>query len=266
MVAEIFNKEYTKYWEEATVKSVDGTLIAGPNEANSYLEKLLLTKIDKALDLGCSYGRMGPMLSNYAREVYGVDPDKFALSKAILNKYKAVTIGSAEEINFPNEMFDLVFCWAVFDVVNQFKSLVELARVLKNKGKAVVTGKNVNYLDNDKLGFNAEKNAFLKGFPTKFTDLNLLLKVAKGIGLKPVKIICFKKRGDMGTAKSVVLNLKQKKPVRFYEYLVCLEKTKNSNRKEEINLSYIHSNVSIKLAKKNGYESVSDFFNSIGIS
>jgi SAM-dependent methyltransferase len=113
-----FNKSYTNYWEKAVVKSIDGTVIAGHNQVRYFMDQLKIDKSNSILDLGCSFGRMYSVLSEYSGSIYGVDPDKYAVSKAKEYPYKDVKEGSAENTGFEDDKFDLVFCWAVFDVVD----------------------------------------------------------------------------------------------------------------------------------------------------
>ena len=77
-----FNKKYTDYWQKTVLNSIDGTKIPGPNEAEIYLKQMKIKVDDKILDLGCSYGRFLENLKQKTSQVYGVDPDPFAVSKA----------------------------------------------------------------------------------------------------------------------------------------------------------------------------------------
>ena len=116
-----FGKEYTNYWSSAVNKSVDGTVIAGVNEATHFLQYLGIKRDDSVLDLGCSFGRLYEALAVYSDQVFGIDPDPFAVEKARLQSYQEVRQGAAEDTGFDKDFFDVVFCWAVFDVVDHKK-------------------------------------------------------------------------------------------------------------------------------------------------
>src|SRR5450830_1598221 len=112
-----FDKDYTNYWSSTVNKSLDGTVIAGLNEAKHFLQYLGIERPDLILDLGCSFGRMHEALAVYSDQIFGIDPDPYAVEKACLQPYREVRQGSAEHTGFGNSYFDVVFCWAVFDVV-----------------------------------------------------------------------------------------------------------------------------------------------------
>lgn len=259
-----FGEEYTKYWASAVNKSVDGTVIAGANEAKFFLQNLKLGKNDRLLDLGCSFGRMIDTLSEYTDQVYGVDPDPFAVEKASAQRYREVHQGSAEATGFDEKYFDAVFCWAVFDVVDHIKGITEINRILKTDGKLLITGKNDNYYSNDELAFKAEKNAFLKGFPNKFTDLNTLLANFEILGFQLDKLYIFPRRGDFG-----LLNFVEPCDDEYLgcEYLILCHKVSDGNmsKAHSINLDRKHSKTATKKAIENGYSGAIELFESMGI-
>jgi len=224
-----FNEDYTKYWKKSVNKSIDGILIAGHKQAKYYLDMCGIKKQDILLDLGCSYGRMYEILSEYSAAIYGVDPDPYAIEVSRESNYLDLKLGTAEDTGFDNNFFDVVFCWAVFDVVDHKKSLIEINRVLRNGGKLIFTGKNSCYLEGDNLAYVAEKNAFLKGFPNKFSDLKMILKNFKNIGFQLDGLFAFKKRGDFGMSKFVEVKDILHSELKFYEYLIICHKVSESS-------------------------------------
>jgi SAM-dependent methyltransferase len=259
-----FEEEYTKYWASAVNKSVDGTVIAGVCEAKYFMQSLEISRQDRALDLGCSFGRMYEAISTYSDQVYGIDPDSYAVEKARLQPYKEVRQGSAEVTGFNKDFFDLVFCWAVFDVVDHVKGLTEFNRILKVGGKLLFTGKNDNYYRDDILAFKAEKNAFLKGYPNKFTDLGCVLKNFKTLGFQLDKLFIFPRRGDMG-----VLNFTSPNCSEYIgcEYLILCHKVANQDGAGilDANLHRKHSKTATEMAIQRGYAEAKELFESIGI-
>jgi len=262
-----FGKEYTEYWASAVNKSVDGTVIAGLNEARYFMRYIELEKNHRVLDLGCSFGRMCEILTTYSDHVYGIDPDPFAVKKARHQPYEDVRQGTAEATGLNNEFFDFVFCWAVFDVVDHKKGLIEINRILRNGGKFLITGKNDNYHSDDELAFKAEKNAFLKGFPNKFTDLSVLLKNLKSFGIHIDKLYVFPRRGDFG-----LLNFSEPSKDDFsknigYEYLILGHKFADCQptavTKESLDGQF--SKTATQMALQNGSNSAEKLFESIGI-
>ena len=262
-----FGKNYTKYWESAVNKSVDGTIIAGVKEAKFFLQFLGIKKDDLILDLGCSFGRMHEALTSYSDNVNGIDPDDYAVDQANQKPYLKVSKGSAENTGLEKKIFDAVFCWAVFDIVNHTKGLSEVNRILKKGGKFLFTGKNDNYFNDDNLAFKAEKNAYLKEHPNKFTNLSDVLFNFKLYGFKLDKLYIFPKRGDMGKVNFIEHSNVIKDTYIGYEYLILCHKVKDIDFNNLIGkkLDSPFSKSAISIAKKKGYLNPADLFNSIGL-
>jgi SAM-dependent methyltransferase len=262
-----FGKSYTEYWASAVNRSVDGTVIAGVKEAKYLLDYLGIQKSKITLDLGCSYGRMYELFADYSSELYGIDIDRYAVEKARLQPYREVRQGSVERTGFTESFFDTVFCWAVFDVVDHEKGLIEINRILRTGGKFVFSGKNNNYFLDDNLAYKAEKNAFLKGFPNKFTDLNLVLINFKKFGFELDKLLIFPRRGDLGLLKFIDLNHEFEDQYFGYDYLILCHKI---SEPYDISLGSLSlcgsfSKTAIVRAAQLGFSSPKEYFESIGI-
>lgn len=262
-----FDKEYTKYWASAVSKSVDGTIIAGVKEAQRILKYLQVNNAGKALDLGCSIGRMHEALALYSDAVYGVDIDAYAVEKARLKAYKDVRVGTAEETSFDAEFFDFVFCWAVFDVVDHSKGFAEINRILKTGGTLLLTGKNDNYFDDDVLAYKAEKNAFLKGFPNRFTDLKAVLGSLSALGFELDSLLLFPRRGDFGTLEFVDYGVDKLEAYHGYEYLIMCHKIGEckSSVLADVTLQNQFSKTAQNAAGQAGYELANEFFEAVGV-
>jgi SAM-dependent methyltransferase len=261
-----FDKEYTDYWKRTVVKSVDGTRIAGESEVRNYLEFLPTNRFRRILDLGCSFGRMYKVLTEFSLDVHGVDVDNAALEMAKLQGYSHLSKGSTESIPYQEGSFDLVFCWAVFDAVSQYRSLIEFNRVLMDGGYVFLTGKNDSYFETDQLAFTAEKNAFLKGHPNNFTNLPALIGLLPTIGFQIEKLLIFDKRGDIGE----MIFREEKKfkriPIEGYEYLLIFRKKEDSSGDPLVHreISTPFSKTAIAKSSKLGHDSPSQFFQELG--
>jgi SAM-dependent methyltransferase len=266
-----FDKNYTEYWEDTVQNSVDGTVIAGLKEVDYFLFSLGLKKTDIILDLGCSYGRMYSALSSYSENIFGVEPDNYAVEKASKLKYKKVYQGTAEKTGCAANFFDFVFCWAVFDIVDQSKGLKEINRILKDKGLLVITGKADFYNPFDFLALKAEKNAYLKGFPNRFTNLSMLISQIDFFGLKIIDIFTFPNRGDFGLLnykRENLLKLKVGEEISGYEYLMIAQKISNVEDnliKKRTSFDQDHSKTAQTIARNAGFASFKEYFEYIGI-
>lgn len=262
-----FDKAYTKYWSSAVNKSVDGTIIAGVSEAKNLLQHMGMKKNDRVLDLGCSFGRMHEALALYSDQIFGAEPDPYAVEKARSLPYKEVRQGAAEDTGFDKDFFDVVFCWAVFDVVDHKKGMAEINRILNYGGKLLLTGKNDSYFPDDILAYKAEKNAFLKTFPNRFTDLSSVLGNFQHLGFKLDKLLIFPRRGDFGLLNYVDQGNDLKDNYFGYDYLIICHKVADPNAAglTSLNLEGEFSKTAIEMAAQAGFSSPKEFFESIGI-
>lgn len=259
-----FEKKYTEYWKNNIINPIDGLAIAGSNEVNHFLPLLAINTDDFVLDLGCSFGRMHSILSRVSNNIYGIDPDLFAVESAIKEGYKDVRVGDAENISYNDHYFDKIFCWAVYDVVDHYNGLLESNRVLKINGKILLTGKIDCYFPDDKKAFSAKKNAFLKYFPNHFVNMELLLKNIDELGFELEKLFIFPKRGDFGKLKYIEVEMPFE-TIRGYEYLMVLKKNKDINIRSYTKLDNPHSSTAYSMATNNGFDSVKEYFLYLGI-
>jgi len=106
------------------------------------------------LDIGCGSGEHLVFLSKTVKEVYGIDNDENAISRAKVNttnlKNVKILLEDAEKMNFKNNYFDRVICMGTtfgnFGST-QSKVLLEIRRILKNKGLFLFSIYNENALD-----------------------------------------------------------------------------------------------------------------------
>ena len=263
-----FDKDYTKYWSSAVKKSIDGTKIAGLDEANHFFKKINAKRNSYILDLGCSFGRMSKVLLKYSSNIFGVEPDEYAVSEARKLEYLDVKQGAAEDIPFEKSFFDIIFCWAVMDVVNHGIALREINRVLKLNGKFLITGKNLNYFKDDDLAFKAEKNAFLKNFPSKYTNVDGIIQNISKFGFEIKNLFVFSRRGDMGDLKYSEYKLDSTSSYNFYEYILIGKKVSCIDDLElkEDSLSSPISNTAKSMANDSGFKNTVKYFKSIGLN
>lgn len=262
-----FNKEYTEYWEAAVSRSIDGTVIAGEQQVKRFLKLLGINSVQKVLDLGSSFGRMYPVLAEFGEHIYGCEPDPFAIERCKEYPYIEVKNGTGENTGYENELFDLIFCWAVFELVDHVRGLVEFNRVLKTGGFAVISGKNSNYQQDDELGIRAEIGAFRKSFPHRFTRLDQMVNHLEDFGFEICKLLVFPRRGDFGLLNYVDMTNSHKLEFVGYEYLLLITKSKSelSSQVSSLNLESKISDAASAKAEIEGYESAQKYLSTFGI-
>lgn len=146
------NKDFagliTYYNEEYAPINIGGSNLGGdrPGSKNSYTlnrhEQLFnLFRNDtnshiKILDIGCAMGGMLSYLKNKEfNNLYGIDLTQKYLDIARLNKDLIIKFGSAEEIPFEDNFFDLLIIDQVMEhLANPRKAFQEAKRVLKKDG------------------------------------------------------------------------------------------------------------------------------------
>ena len=105
------------------------------------------------LDLGFGTGKAIKILSPIAKKIIGIDNDKKAIEKCKNNvkslKNVKVSLQDAEKTHFKDNSFDVVVCMgSTFDNFGETKTkiLLEIKRVLKNKGLFILGVYNENAL------------------------------------------------------------------------------------------------------------------------
>ena len=252
-----FDAEYISYWKKRIGSLADGSRVADAKIISFFLNKLRIKPEDVLLDLGCGHGRLFPLLSRYSKKIIGLDVNPDAINLACSYPYQCLVKGTAEETNFAAGYFDKIIAWAVYDVVEQRRALIEQNRILKNSGCLLITGKNIKYAKDDKDAFIAERNAKLKDFPNHFTDVKKLLRLSRTFGFSLVKSYVFPKRGDLG--RMVFVDFQKETIPCFYEFLLILRKTGNAvSLPAQVCTEY--SETAIRFAEENNFTDIKKFF------
>jgi len=264
-----FDDKYTEYWRTAVDHPVDGIEIPGGSQVELFLREMSIKIEDNVLDLGCSYGRMFAVLSKFTSNVFGVDPEESAVIQARITGYLDARVGSAENIPFASNFFNQVFCWAVFEIVDQTRTLIEANRVLIIGGECLISGKNYAYYENDEAAFIAEKNAFLKDFKQNFTNLDLMIDQLSLFGFKLKLKHHFAQRGDLAKTLRREDIVTDPSTNECYEFVVVLEKINEIDFKnfDSINqFSFDFSKTAKSRALSAGSTDIPSFFRYLGLN
>jgi len=95
---------------------------------------------DKAiLEIGCGDGRVTALLVGHSSNVVAVDPDHHRISQAAKRVPGAdCRVGSGENLEFPDQSFDLVMFTLSLHHQKCHQALAEASRVLRDDGRIVV--------------------------------------------------------------------------------------------------------------------------------
>lgn len=247
--SEYWNQQYFDYWQsrvnEANAGREDSTINPGDRATvgdQIIREQIALMNIqesDEVLDLGCGYGRLFPILLGQTKNVYGADIST-AMIAAAQNAYgtliKELRVEEAENGSYPNQCFDHVICWAVFDATDQAATVSEILRVLKPGGLALISGKANNYFDDDDQALVAEENARRKDHPNFFTDYQALSDALMKNGARIRIEKFFPRRGDLTVNRYAAM-----RPAHFYEFVVILQKCQHMENRSIPSFSTAYS-------------------------
>ncbi|MEX0803319.1 MAG: class I SAM-dependent methyltransferase [Candidatus Binatia bacterium] len=222
---EKIHRDTVEYWRTVTADNqpIDSRHpVPKLDVLSKYLSALNPVAGQRVLDIGISFGRFVPLYLSLGLEIYGVDVDPLmisALRESFPGEALEVRHDRAEELSFADDMFDFVVCWGVFDELDQGPALAEIARVLKNGGQLLFTGKNSNYHIDDKEAIVAEVAARSKKHPNYFTDLAAI--DFDKFGLRVDMLTTFARRGDFAAGRSTTISDLN---APFYEYLAIMRK------------------------------------------
>jgi len=155
---------------------------------------------NKVLDLGCFQGKYSYWLADrFKTEVIGIDILEPEINDAFLHREKKVKfcVADIEVLPFKPELFDFTFCFDVLEhITNKNKSLKDICRVLKDKGKLLIHMPVIdNYLSFSyflELSFpktTKSINERLGHFSENFLTLRQLVDLLINSGFKCDKII-----------------------------------------------------------------------------
>ena len=106
------------------------------HEVKSIRDFLGHLHVKRALELGCGYGRLTPWISEFADEMFMVEPEHKLAEEAIRLYpsfiYAFVTV---DEMTFPDKYFGLIVSWTVLQHISPTKieaSINEIKRVAED--------------------------------------------------------------------------------------------------------------------------------------
>jgi len=104
----------------------------------------------RILDVGCGDGFHLKLLRRFGKKTWsleGVEMDKHAVEAAICSGFK-VHLGKVEELDLPEENYDLVFMIMAIEHVEQPDAVLQVIyRLLKKGGRLVIVTDNTNSVD-----------------------------------------------------------------------------------------------------------------------
>ena len=183
--------------------------VPGISFAKQFIEHLQIKGNECVLEIGCGIGRILNFIAKeYSANVLGCDISNNAIKKAkeLLPLYSEnFFISSSYEINLKSESVDVVIMWGVFEMTDQRLTMIELSRLLKINGRALLCSvKNKNYNKKDEESRQAQKAYIQKKFPVNYTDISGFESMINYLGFKIEKKFVFSFKDDLTKEKYII--------------------------------------------------------------
>src|SRR5690348_6679789 len=114
-----FDRSYLEYYQDRLERAADGTRVPGLEVISALVERMGIQRDDRVLDVGCSFGRLLPVLSRWSDAVFGLEMSYDVVDVASKRAYRCVVRGTAEDSNLPSGYFAHAVLFGVFDCCEQ---------------------------------------------------------------------------------------------------------------------------------------------------
>lgn len=147
-----------------------------------FIDKLIISKENRILDVGCGTGNIIKLLENYG-VVYGIDLSKTALSFCKKQELNLICQGAVMNLPFKDAQFDLITCFDVLShvsIIDDCLALKEILRVLKAEGHLLFMDVACNFMksQHDEV-FETRERYYKKKVKLMFKEAGLsLIKIS----------------------------------------------------------------------------------------
>lgn len=198
--------EYLKTHQAHQNTSASGR-VAGSDLAVEIIRLLEIKPGAVTVEIGCGIGRIMHLLhSVFGADVYGCDISLPAVEHIRQNDSvfaDKVHHCSSDQLDFMRTgSVDRVVMWGVFELTDQRRTLLEISRVLKPGGLALLGSvKNRAYLPDDEDSLAAHRAYIAKSIPISYSDVPALEALVRFLGLEVKQRAVFKYKRDLPEGK-----------------------------------------------------------------
>lgn len=117
----------------------------------SILKRIGFDQGKKVLDAGCGFGQWSIAMHDLGNHVTSIDinENRIKFLQDIINKNELknfdTSLQGIDDLNFPENHFDHIFCYATFFIADCKKALRSFKRCLKPGGQAYITFNSIGY-------------------------------------------------------------------------------------------------------------------------
>lgn len=139
----MFNRARTRdnvgdYFRERATTYDDGNWVKDSALLASHVDMAGPTNASLVLDAGCGTGILGACFADKSMAVFGVDKCEEMLLKAKQRLTECI-LSDICQVPFADESFDVILCRQVLQYVSLSNVLREFKRILKHRGKLVIS-------------------------------------------------------------------------------------------------------------------------------
>lgn len=215
--------------------------VAGSDMALEMIRLLSIQPGARVLEIGCGVGRiLHRIRASFGAEVVGCDVSRPAIEHVRATDpvlADCVHCCSSNALDFlPTASVDHIVTWGVFELTDQRRTLIEMARVLRPGGRALLGSvKNQSYLADDEDSLAAHRAYIAKSIPISFTDIAQLERLLGHLGMAPVTKAVFRYKRDL-TAGRYQLEPGVGAGEAFAEAVYVVEKLAQTPLDKEVNV------------------------------
>ncbi len=206
-----------------------------------HLTTLDLKPEMRVLEVGCGTGRVLEIM----KAAFGVTADGCDISSYAIEHLKEQRPAFAERVRtldshgleiYPNETYDAVVYWGVFELTPQRAHIAELSRLLKTGGEVFLSSiKHINPFPDDEAAQAALAAYKEKQIPIYLTDPEPFETMAAAFGFEVARRVVFERKNDLVNNKYDVDN---GGPRTFSEAFYVLKKTKKMMASASFNQTF----------------------------
>lgn len=234
---------YVEYLREHCSPQLEETRgrVVGLQLARQVLDRLGLKPGQRVLEVGCGLGRILHLLeTEYGVEVFGCDISESVVAEAqrlLPHAAGRITVSPSDDVAHRGQHFDHVVLWGVFEMTAQRQTLVEISRLLRVGGQALLCSvKPARYAPDDEDSEAARRAYIEKRIPIRYTDIEAFERLASFLGFTVRERMVFEYKRDL-TSERYTVETAPRTDMAASDVFYVLEKTTHTPLDAQVQIS-----------------------------